>query len=102
MDTSSLPVADAPATTAIQRLTEWIGHHGPIPTVRMSAARAAGAPANRALESASSDRRSRRLAWDDAVDIASREGRMIVQRIGRLSERDAATVLARLTRGTAP
>src|SRR5690349_12917656 len=79
---------------------------GPIPTVRVSSAQARGAakgyayygaaryeirltkrdgyPANIAQERASSDRRSLRLAKDDADKIAEREGRICAQTIGQL------------------
>lgn len=98
----------------IQMLVDHIRTHGPIPTVRVSSAQAIGRaksyaywgavryeirltrdgqPANIALERAGSDRRSARLAKQDADKLAAREGREPCQRIGRLSREDAAIVL---------
>lgn len=45
------------------------------------------------VDGASSDRRSTRLAGKDADDIAERRGATRLERIGALSEDDAASVL---------
>lgn len=100
--------------SAIKTLVDVIRTHGPIPTVRVSSAQARGAakryaywgaaryeirltrdgqPSNVALERASSDRRSLRLAEQDAAKLARRERRIVCQEIGRLSEAAAARVL---------
>lgn len=96
----------------------------PIRTVRVSSAQAQGAAkqysywgatryqiratadgkaaANIARERASSDRRSERLASQDAEDIAAAEKRIVVQRIGRISldlARELAAKIGRLADG---
>lgn len=104
--------------SAINTLVDLILTHGPIPTVRVSSAQARGRaklysywgatryeirltrdgqPSNVALERASSDRRSLRLAQRDASEIARRERRVECQEIGRLSEAAAARVLRDLS-----
>lgn len=101
-----------PTPTTI--LADLIRRHGPIPTVRVSSAQARGVAkqysywgavryelrltrdghvANVALERASSDRRSQRLAKADAAALAVREARIVVQQIGALSDIVAAEVL---------
>lgn len=98
----------------ISMLAHHIRTHGPIPTCRVSCAQARGAakkyaywgavryeirltkdgaPTNRPLERASSDRRSLRLAEQDCDAICEREGRVVVDRIGRLKEAEAEDVL---------
>lgn len=104
--------------SAIKTLVDVIRAHGPIPTVRVSSAQARGAakqyaywgaaryeirlsrdgqPINVALERANSDRRSRRLAQQDAAELARRERRVCCPEIGRLSEAAAARVLRALS-----
>ena len=99
---------------AITSLAAIINQRGPIPSVRVSSAQArgaakhyaywgaaryelrltkSGAVSNCAVERASSDRRSVRLAEADAERIAEREDRIELQTIGTLSEQDAARVL---------
>lgn len=104
--------------SAINTLVDLIRTHGPIQTVRVSSAQARGAakrysywgvaryeirlsrdgqPINVALERASSDRRSLRLAEQDAARLARRERRVVCQEIGRLSEDAAVRVLRDLS-----
>lgn len=104
--------------SAINTLIDLILTHGHIPTVRVSSAQARGRakrysywgaaryeirlsrdgqPSNVALERASSDRRSLRLAEQDAARLARRERRVVCQEIGRLSEDAAARVLRDLS-----
>lgn len=52
-----------------------------------------GLVTNVAMEAASSDRRSLRLAKRDAEELCARENRVMCQRIGHLTEEDAAEVL---------
>lgn len=81
-------------------LVAWIRRYGPIPFVRVSSAQARGNAKNYAYwgavryelrlrksddepvlvacERASSDRRSKRLAYEDARDIARDEGRFVL------------------------
>jgi hypothetical protein len=101
-------------TSALMVLAEHIARHGAIKTVRVSSAKARGYaknfayygavryelrlsreghPVNVPLERATSDRRSERLAWEDAQEIAEREGRIPCQAIGRLTEEDAREIL---------
>lgn len=105
------------STEATTILADIIRQHGPIPTIRVSSAQArglaklyrywgatryeirltrAGKPANIALQRASSDRRSLRLAEQDAEEIADREGRIECNTIGTLPETMAATIIAEL------
>lgn len=98
-------------------LARFIRARGPVPTVRVSSARARGRakayaywgavryeitldagghPQNRALCRATSDRRSRRLALEDAAYLASAERRVMLQAIGRLSEEESAYILEQL------
>lgn len=100
--------------SACAQLAHEIRTRGPIPTIRVSSAQASGAakqfpywgavryairltragwPANLPLERAGSDRRSCRLAEQDAAAIAAREGRIRLDRIGRLSEDEAERIL---------
>lgn len=99
-------------------LTQYIRDHGPIPTVRVSSAQShtqypywgavryeirltrEGCPTNTALERASSDRRSERLADRDADKIAAAEGRVRYQGIGRLDNEGAMEVLGCLGVGS--
>ena len=53
-----------------------------------------GHPTHVALERASSDRRSYRLAQSDALELALSEERCPCQAIGRLSESEAAELVA--------
>lgn len=100
------------------RALEILRPYLPIPTVRVSSAQARGAAkqyaywgavryeiretadgravSNIPLERASSDRRSERLAGQDADGIAGREGRIVWQRIGRLSATLAREIVADL------
>jgi hypothetical protein len=102
--------------SALRALSAIVAAVGPIPTVRVSSAQARGGAKGYAywgaargeirarkrdgvltvvsVEQASSDRRSERLAERDADAIAEREGRHYVQRLGVLSESDAALVLS--------
>jgi len=96
-------------------LTTYLHVHGDIPAVRVSSAQARGAAKNysywgavrytvtltkdgaptlRALERASSDRRSRDLARADAMNVAEREHRILVQCLGRVTEADARCIVA--------
>ncbi len=88
--------------------------HGPIKTARVSSAQAncpysywgavryhirltvAGVPSNVALERASSDRRSVAGAERDCEAMCEREGRIRLDRIGPVSEQDAARLLAEI------
>lgn len=101
---------------SLQAMLAWhIKKNGTIPTVRVSSAQAKGAakhyaywgavryeigvnraglPTNRALERASSDRRSRRLAESDAAAIAKEEGRLGCDRIGVIPEASCESWLA--------
>jgi hypothetical protein len=101
-------------TSALTTLAEYLARHGAIKTVRVSSAQAKGyaknfaywgavryclrldregRPVNVALERARSIRRSEALAYEDAQELAEREGRIPCQRIGRLTEEDAREVL---------
>lgn len=104
------------AQTALSVLAEHLRAHEPIPTIRVSSAQARGNaknypywgavryeirltrdgrhPTNVALERASSDRRSYRLAERDADTLAADENRILVQTIGKLDETTAERVLA--------
>jgi hypothetical protein len=105
------------ATSAIETLAAYIRQNGPIATIRVSSAQARGRakhfaywgpvryeirigrhgrPTNVALERARSARRSWDLAFDDAAEIAEREGRIYCRRIGPLTEQDAKEILAAL------
>lgn len=98
---------------ALASLANIVAALGSIPTVRVSSAQARGRagqypywgavryevrigrdgrPINVPLERASSDRRSKRLAKRDALST----GRMMVGRIGHLTEQEALAVLVRL------
>lgn len=97
---------------ALEFVAAYLAAGGKILTVRVSSAQARGAAkkyayygavryelrlvngavSNCALERASSDRRSRALAEADAEQIARREGRFIVQRIGRCTSEDLAEI----------
>jgi hypothetical protein len=104
-------------TSALSILADHIRSFGPIKTVRVSSAQARGfakrfnywgavryeirlgwhgQPTNVPLERARSRRRSLDLAFDDAAEIAEKEGRIYCERIGRLSEEDARDVLDKL------
>lgn len=94
-------------------LQHYITIHGPIQAVRVSSAQARGAakqypywgavryeirlrqrdgvPVAVAQERASSDRRSRRLAEQDASDIADREGRIEIDTIGEIRATEILT-----------
>lgn len=95
-------------------LAEHIRKHGPIRTVRVSSAQAKGwakgfpywdavryrlrldrkgRPVNVPLERAASIRRSYALAEEDALELADKEGRVRLQRIGRLDEHECLSVL---------
>lgn len=105
---------NANTNNALLTLSDLIRAQGPVGAVRVSSAQARGAakrfpywgavryeirvgrdgtPSCVAIERASSDRRSRRLAEQDAERIAETEDRVECQRIGRLAEADAARVL---------
>ena len=110
---------------ALAALAAVISKHGPITAIRVSSAQASGAakqyaywgavryrislakdgtPCARPLERASSDRRSLRLAEQDADAAARSLGAVRLQTIGRLTEYDAALVLdqiAELSQGEA-
>lgn len=109
--------------TYIETLAELISSRGPIPTVRVSVAKARGkarnypywgaalyeirlakkdgAPTNAPLRGASSDRRSLRLAKRDADELAERIGGVRLDTIGHLTERDAFKVLAHIEKAAA-
>lgn len=96
--------------TYLEILTKHIEANGPIKTARVSSAQSAtkysywgaaryeiritkaGHLSNVALERASSDRRSKRLAQQDCDALCEREGRIYWHGIGRLTERDAALI----------
>lgn len=99
----------------LARIITYAG--GAIPAVRVSSAKARGAakqypywgaaryiitldrdglPTCRATECASSDRRVRQMADLDAAEMAKNEGRVRTQAIGRLSDAEAADVLAQI------
>lgn len=99
---------------ALSTLSDLLRAQGPIGAVRISSAQARGsakrfpywgavryeirlgrdgAPTCVAIERASSDRRSLRLAEQDAERIAETENRVECQRIGRMTDADAAHVL---------
>lgn len=102
----------------IELLKEYIRKNGAIPCVRVSSAQAKGAakayaywgavryearlrkrdgkPTLVALERASSDRRSQRLAEEDAEKIAENENRVYVWDIGEISETAARFILSQL------
>lgn len=104
------------AMSAIETLTAILAARGrPIRAVRVSRAKARGKaaryaywgcaryvvrlgckgwPISVAVQAADSDRRSLRLAEEDAEVLAEREGRIRCQAIGRLSESEAAVVVA--------
>lgn len=98
----------------LRRLADHIRMHGPIATARVSSAQARGAakqysywgavryevrlgadgaPTNRPLERASSDRRSERLAERDCDELCESEGRIQLQRIGRVRDADVARLM---------
>ncbi len=98
--------------TNLETLASVIRKRGPIPSVRVSTAKqgsvpypywgavrysirlaADGTPTNVAQEHATRDRRTIAGAERDAEAIADREDRVELQRIGRLTEADAAFVL---------
>jgi hypothetical protein len=102
---------------ALTTLTEYLKEHGTVKTVRVSSAQARGfaknfsywgavryeirinrngRPSNVALERARSRRRSLDLAFDDAAELAEREGRIYLERIGPLTEQDAQEILSAL------
>lgn len=95
-------------------LKKYIIKNGPIKSIRVSSAQAKGAAkkfnywgavryeicltkngniSNIAIERASSDRRSEQLAWQDAEKIASAEGRIFCQTIGKLSDLEIKNIL---------
>lgn len=101
-------------TENLNKLIDVLKARGPIKTARVSSAQARGAakayaywgavryqlrlgkdgmPINVALERASSDRRSLRLAQEDLERMCEAEGRIEVNRIGHLSDMDADRVL---------
>jgi len=107
--------AGLPDTTPSARLAEHIRAHGPVPAVRVSSAKARGKAKQYAywgavryelrlgsdgavhacaMERASSDRRSERLAALDAEEIAARDDRFTTCTIGRLHESECSRVLA--------
>jgi hypothetical protein len=98
-------------------LKRHIAKYGPIKSIRVSSAQARGAAkkysywgaaryeiiitkngniSNIAIERASSDRRSERLAHEDADKIAIKEGRIHCQTIGRLSDKEIKNILSEL------
>lgn len=104
-------------TENLNKLTEVLKVRGMIKTARVSSAQARGAakryaywgavryqlrlgkdgmPVNVARERATSDRRSLRLAQEDLERMCEAEGRIEVDRIGHLSDRDAERVLKQL------
>lgn len=108
----------APLTPAQQLLASAIRVNGPLRTIRVSSAKARGAakkfpywgavryevrlrkrdgaPVHVAVERASSDRRSQRLAEADAQSIASSEGRIWLHPIGEVSDANAQTLVKRI------
>ena len=105
--------------TLSEFLRKIIEQHGPIPSVRVSSAQAKGRAkqysywgavryeirinrrgnvSNCPLERATSDRRSQRLARDDALRIADDESRIFCSCLGELSRMDQARVLDALSR----
>jgi hypothetical protein len=114
---ASLHDAGKNPASMLHALSTYIAEHGPIPCVRVSSAQASGTakysywgavrytidlskngtPCARAVERASSDRRSYRLAEQDADIAAAKAGGVRLQTIGELSETDAASVLDQLT-----
>lgn len=104
--------------SAIERLARYIRHHGHVRTARVSSAQASGAaksysywgvaryhittgardglPINVPVERAASDRRAWHLAYDDLLAVCEAEHRIECQRIGHLSERDAAAIISAL------
>jgi len=98
-------------------LADIIRERGPIPTVRVSSAQARGRAkqysywgatryelrltrdgrvSNHPLERATSDRRSYRLAYLDALYIAGREGRLLVDPIGVIGPAEEERVMRAL------
>jgi hypothetical protein len=95
----------------IEQLAQHVRIYGAIPTVRVSSTRSRtrtywsatryeivlrprdGWPIARALESAEKDRRSRRMAEEDARVLASRTGRMVCQAAGPVDAATAEAVL---------
>lgn len=105
--------------SALERLAAIIRQYGPVPAARLSTAQArgrakryqywgvaryeialarSGEVISRALERASSDRRSYRLAEHDWNEVCERENRWPTSTIGRLSEDEAAEILANMHR----
>lgn len=103
-------------TTNIEALKTILAERGEIPTIRISKARCGacewqywdyvrysirpskcdGRPVNVALEAASRNRRSLRLASRDGDEVAEAEGRIWLSTIGTLTEEDAGRVLDQL------
>jgi hypothetical protein len=105
-------------TSARARLANYIRKHGPVKTVRVSSAQAKGSakkyayygaarylidlnrqgePTHICLSRARSDRRSFRLAEQDALAIAAEEGRLVVDyRTGKLNEQQCAMILEQI------
>jgi len=98
-------------------LADYIRQHGPVRAVRVSSAQARGRAKQYsywgaaryelrlardgyviavALERAPAARRARHLAAADASALAAREGRILCQAIGRLTEGQAEEVLSLL------
>jgi hypothetical protein len=103
--------------SSVSILAHHIRTHGPIKTARVSSAQAKGAakkycywgavryeirltaaglPSNIALERASSDRRSQRLAAEDCESLCEREDRIECPAIGRITEFSARAILSDL------
>jgi hypothetical protein len=115
--TTSTTTTATTTDVALAALAALITKHGPCLAIRVSSAQASGAakkyaywgavryrislakdgtPCARPLGRASSDRRSLRLAEQDADAAARSLGAVRLQTIGRLSDYDAANVLDQL------
>ena len=98
----------------VDAVVDYIHKFSPIPTARVSSAQASGRAkryayfgavryhvhvtrlgglVNSAMERASSDRRSERLAQMDARVLCDQEGRLLLQQIGSLRPQDVTKVL---------
>lgn len=102
------------AQYALEILGLIVDSRGELPTVRVSSAQSStpypywgaargklfrardGHLTVKSTEQASSDRRSKRLAGQDAESLAEREGRLEWQRLGAIDEQAAAIILRSL------
>lgn len=103
--------------TSLEQLSAIVRERGPLRSCRVSSAQARGKAkqysywgavryrirfsadgrlVNTALERATSDRRSQRLAHNDLLELADAENRVICGKIGALGEADAEFVLQQL------